>query len=287
MYFWLCSAENNRNGVCKLFLHLCMKTKESGMKAKDASAVLAQRIRDEFTRLAAQNGEEKKRVLQSFFKTGKGEYGEGDLFYGVTVPQTRALAKQYRKALEQDGGTVLEGLMCDAYHECRLLALLVLVQQMEKADDTQAQSVYRFYMEHAAYINNWDLVDLSAPQVVGAFLLRRKDWKILKEYAKSSHLWTQRIAIVSTFAFIKAGDTKPVYTVADLLLQHPHDLIQKATGWMLREAGKRVSQDEEIRYLTQRRKSSEQARCRLMPRTMLRYAIERFDSAKRAEFMRA
>lgn len=105
------------------------------------------------------------------------------------------------------------------------------------------------------------------------------------QYARSSHLWTQRIAIVSTFAFIKATDTKPVYAVGDLLLQHPHDLIQKATGWMLREAGKRVSQDEEIRYLTQKRKESEPERYRMMPRTMLRYAIERFPEPLRKDFL--
>ncbi|MBD5397433.1 DNA alkylation repair protein [bacterium] len=262
-----------------------MKTKGNKSGSAGLFAGLAQRIREDFTRLAAQNGEEKKRVLQSFFKTGKGEYGEGDLFYGVTVPQTRALAKQYRNDLAQDSGIVLEGLMCDPYHECRLLALMFLVQRMEKADDMQAEAFYRFYMAHVAYINNWDLVDLSAPQVVGEFLLRRGDWKNLKEYAKSSHLWTQRIAIVSTFAFIKAGDTKPVYTIGDLLLQHPHDLIQKATGWMLREAGKRVSQDEEIHYLTSRRKASEPVRYRIMPRTMLRYAIERFPEPLRKEFL--
>lgn len=254
-------------------------------KESKSPTVLGRRIRDDFARLAAQNGEAKKHVLQSFFKTGKGEYGEGDLFYGVTVPQTRALAKQYRNALMQDGGTVLEGLMCDPYHDCRLLALLFLVQCMEKADDAQAEAIYRFYMEHAAYINNWDLVDLSAPQIVGAFLLRRKDWKILKEYARSTHLWTQRIAIIATFAFIMAGDTKPVYTIGDLLLRHPHDLIQKATGWMLREAGKRVSQDEEIRYLASTRKASEPVRYRLMPRTMLRYAIERFPEPLRKDFL--
>lgn len=246
---------------------------------------MAQRIRNDFARLAAQNGEEKKRVLQSFFKTGKGEYGEGDLFYGVTVPQTRILLKQYQKELEQDGGAVLEELMCDPYHECRLLALLFLVLRMEKSDDAQAEAIHRFYMNHAAYINNWDLVDLSAPQVVGAFLLRRGDWKGLKEYAQSPHLWTQRIAIVSTFAFIKAGDTKPVYTIADFLLQHPHDLIRKATGWMLREAGKRVSHEEEVRYLSQKRKASEPARYRIMPRTMLRYAVERFPEPLRKDFL--
>ncbi len=247
---------------------------------------LGAQIRHEFETLAAQNGEEKKRVLQSFFKTGKGEYGEGDLFYGVTVPQTRTLARQYQKELEQDGGAVLKELMRDPRHECRLLALLFLVRQMEKADDAKADTIYRFYMKHTAYINNWDLVDLSAPQVVGAFLLRRKDWKILREYAQSPHLWTQRIAMVSTFAFIKAGDTKPVYAIADLLLQHPHDLIQKATGWMLREAGKRVSHQEEVSYLSQKRKASEPARCNIMPRTMLRYAIEHFPEPLRTRFLK-
>lgn len=250
-----------------------------------SSELLEHCIREDMARLAVQNGEEKRRVLQSFFKTAKGEYGEGDLFYGLTVPQTRALARQYRKELDADGGEVLEGLMCDPYHECRLLALLFLVWRMEKADMAQAEAIYRFYMDHAAYVNNWDLVDLSAPQIVGEWLLRSKDWQILRQYARSSHLWTQRIAIVSTFAFIKAGDTKPVYAIADLLLQHPHDLIQKATGWMLREAGKRVSQEEEMHYLTQSRKASEQARYLMMPRTMLRYAIERFPEPLRKNFL--
>lgn len=247
---------------------------------------LGQQIRHDFEILAERNGTEKKRILQSFFKTGKGQYGEGDLFYGLTVPQTRAVEKTYRKALAQDNGQVLEDLITDAYHECRLLALFFLVKKMEKADEKQAEAIYRFYMAHAAHINNWDLVDLSAPQVVGAFLLRRKDWKILKEYARSSHLWTQRIAIISTFAFIKAGNTRPVYTIGDILLQHPHDLIQKATGWMLREAGKRVSHEEEVRYLSQKRKASEPARYRLMPRTMLRYAIERFPEPLRTNFLK-
>lgn len=250
-----------------------------------SSTLLARRIREDMARLAAQNGEEKRRVLQSFFKTAKGEYGEGDLFYGLTVPQTRALAKQYRKELDEKDGEVLEGLMCDRYHECRLLALMFLVWKMEKADMAQAESIYRFYMDHVAYVNNWDLVDLSAPQVVGEWLLRSKDWRILRQYARSSHLWTQRIAIVSTFAFIKATDTKPVYAIGDLLLQHPHDLIQKATGWMLREAGKRVSQQEQIRYLTQNRKPCEPARYLMMPRTMLRYSIERFPEPLRKDFL--
>ena len=255
-------------------------------KASNKSeAGLLLQIRNEMLQLAAQNGGEKRRILQSFFKTGKGEYGEGDLFYGITVPQIRALAKRYRKDLEADEGAVLEGLMCDAYHECRMLALLFLVEQMQKAEGAQAGFIFRFYMEHAAHINNWDLVDLSAPQIVGAFLLRRKNWKILKEYAQSSHLWTQRIAVVATFAFTKAGDTVPVYAISDLLLQHPHDLIQKATGWMLREAGKRISQEEEVRYLSQKRKASEPPRYRIMPRTMLRYAIERFPEALRKDFL--
>ncbi len=256
---------------------------ESNLRATPA---LGQQIRHDFETLSAQNGKEKKQILQSFFKTGKGQYGEGDLFYGLTVPQTRALEKKHHKALEQDNAQVLEGLITDAYHECRLLALFFLIKKMEKADEKQAEAIYRFYMEHAACINNWDLVDLSAPQIVGAFLLRRKDWKILKVYARSSHLWTQRIAILSTFAFIKAGDSRPVYTIGDLLLQHPHDLIQKATGWMLREAGKRVSHEEEVRYLCQKRKDSEPARYRLMPRTMLRYAIERFPEPLRTNFLK-
>ncbi len=236
--------------------------------------------------LARANGPEKKAVLQSFFKTGKGQYGEGDIFYGITVPQVRNLAKKYRQALFRESGDTLTALIRNPYHECRLLALLCMVKEMEKAEPAKAEALYRFYMEHAAYVNNWDLVDLSAPQIVGEWHLRSKDWKPLKDYARSQHLWTQRIAILATFAFIKAGDTEPVYTIGDILLQHPHDLIRKATGWMLREAGKRVSEQEEKLYLTRCRKKSEPPRYRLMPRTMLRYAIERFTPAERQAFLK-
>ena len=283
------------------------------------------------------NGAEKRMVLQSFFKTAPGQYGQGDLFLGVSVPQVRALLKEYRDVLGvQRGGFLcheafgrggipyretLQGLLDEPYHECRLFALLALVQwsqQLEKRwnrDKARLQGkeaarpvdvskdpgeiLYRFYMENAARVNNWDLVDLTAPSVVGAYLLRQGNPADLLSYARSSHLWTQRIAMVSTFAFLKAGDAGPTYAVADLLLYHPHDLIQKAVGWMLREAGKRVSEAGEIAYLSGSApvpagkgefcepfiRKQPARRYEVMPRAMLRYAVERLPAGDRSRLL--
>lgn len=217
--------------------------------------------------------EEKREVLQKFFKTGKGEYGSGDKFLGVTVPQIRAVAKANRDV----GLKELEPLVCSEWHEVRLCALLVLVQKMSKATSDEGRlEIYDFYLSHTRYINNWDLVDLSAPHVVGAYL-SGKPHDRLYELAASNLLWDNRIAVVATYAFIKKNDCDDIYRLAVMLINHPHDLMHKAIGWMLREAGKR-DKKRLAAFL-------EEYRLKL-PRTTLRYAIEKMSPEERRHFMR-
>jgi 3-methyladenine DNA glycosylase AlkD len=196
-----------------------------------------------------------------FFKTGPGQYGEGDKFRGLTVPQMRSLARKYRDLDEADA---LE-LLASPWHEDRLVALLLLVQKYERADDAGRAKIHRAYLANVRYINNWDLVDLSAGYIVGRHLDAR-DISLLKKLAASKDLWERRIAIVATSAFIRQEDFRPTLEVASLLLGDSHDLIHKATGWMLREVGKR---DRSVldAFLEKNYKR--------MPRTTLRYAIER------------
>ena len=203
------------------------------------------------------------KVLQRFFKTGKGEYGEGDVFLGIKVPVQRKVARKYFGLQLTD----IRKLLASKIHEHRLVALLILIQKYEYEEKT----VYDLYLKKTRYINNWDLVDLSAPKIVGQHLLTR-DRKVLYRLAKSRNLWERRIAIVSTFTFIRNGDYKDTLKLARLLLHDRHDLIHKAAGWMLREIGKRDQKILET-FLKQHAK--------VMPRTMLRYAIERFDKKKR------
>jgi len=210
--------------------------------------------------------EEKAAFLPRFFKAGPGEYGEGDKFFGISVPQQRKIAKKYSDMAFEH----VETLLNSEYHECRLTALLILVQRFEGGDEKQKQKIVGFYLEHINRVNNWDLVDLSAPKILGAYLVGR-DVSILYEFARSADLWKQRIAIVATFPFIRRGEFEHTLRIAETLLDHPHDLIHKAVGWMLREVGKQDSQAEE-KFLKRY--------CRAMPRTMLRYAIERFDDNK-------
>ncbi|MDR1591612.1 MAG: DNA alkylation repair protein [Prevotellaceae bacterium] len=217
----------------------------------------------------------KKAFLPHFFKTGKGQYGEGDLFIGVVVPRLRALVKQFDMPSMEE----IDKLLADPYHECRLTGLLFLIKMYASThSETLRQSVYDFYLAHYTCINNWDLVDLSAPQIVGEHLLTRNR-TVLRTLATDNHLWLQRIAIVSTFTFIKHNQLDDTYTLADILLLHQHDLIHKAVGWMLREAGKR-SFESEYTFLTTN------DRYKMMPRTMLRYAIERFDEPMRQDFLK-
>lgn len=207
---------------------------------------------------------EKAKILAGFFKTGKGEYGEGDVFLGITVPQTRTIAIKYKDLVFSD----IKKLLQSKIHEERLIALLILVHKFEKGSDEVKENVFEYYIQYTKYINNWDLVDLTADKIVGGYLLD-KPRTILLRLAKSKNLWERRIAMIATFQFIKEQkEYKDTFAIAEILLNDKHDLIQKAVGWMLREVGKRISQNVEEQFL--------QKHYRAMSRTMLRYAIERF-----------
>lgn len=217
--------------------------------------------------LRSLGNEEKRRVLSGFFKTGKGEYGEGDMFFGIPVPLTRGVAKRHKTA---DMATV-NALLASEWHEARLCALLILVEKMKKADADSAKDIVETYLASTARINNWDLVDLSASYIVGAYLLD-KPRDLLYRLASSPLLWDNRIAMVSTYAFIKRGDLDDTFALALRLISHPHELMHKAVGWMLREAGKRDMA---------RLSAFVDAHWHEMPRTMLRYAIEKYPEAER------
>ncbi|WP_156981180.1 DNA alkylation repair protein [Phocaeicola abscessus] len=224
------------------------------------------------TVLQAYAKEEKRLHLPRFFKTGKGEYAEGDRFLGVVVPDIRAVAKRYGKASFEE----LKPAIVSKWHEVRLCVLLILVLKSRQGTEEEREDAYSFYLAHSAYVNNWDLVDLSAPTVVGEYLLG-KSHEVLYRLAESASLWDNRIAIVSTYAFIQKHELDDTYALAAKLMPHPHDLIHKAVGWMLREAGKRD---------VQRLFSFVERYRREMPRTMLRYAIEKFDEGQRSYLMR-
>ncbi|HSB33076.1 MAG TPA: DNA alkylation repair protein [Nitrospirota bacterium] len=227
--------------------------------------------RDIKKRLRLLADKEKARVLRGFFKTGPGQYGEGDLFLGITVPALRRLAKQCRDTSIAEAAR----LLASPVHEERLLALLLLVRIFEAGDEAAKKKICGFYLRNTRYVNNWDLVDLSAPNIVGNYLLD-KSRKPLYAFAKSRDLWKRRIAIMATFAFIKEHDYADTLRISGLLLNDEHDLIHKAVGWMLREVGKRALSAEET-FLKKHYKT--------MPRTMLRYAIERFPGGKRRKYL--
>ncbi|MFH1575578.1 MAG: DNA alkylation repair protein [Candidatus Nealsonbacteria bacterium] len=212
---------------------------------------------------------EKAKVLQGFFKTGKGEYGEGDVFLGVVVPELRKIAQKYAGLSLKDAIKLLHSEI----HEERLTALLVLVSRFQAEEEQE--KVYNLYLKNTKYINNWDLVDLSADKIVGVYLLN-KPKSILCKLAKSKNIWERRVAIIATFNFIKNNEFSETLKIAKILLNDKHDLIQKAVGWMLREVGKRDFETEE-RFLKEH--------CREMPRTMLRYAIERFPKSQRKRYL--
>ncbi len=216
----------------------------------------------------------KARVLQSFFKTGKGGYGEGDIFLGIAVPRQRALAKKYETELSAND---LEKLLKSKIHEERLVGILILVAKFQKGEENEKGEVFRFYLKHTRNINNWDLVDLSAPNIVGEYLLT-KDRETLYQLAGSHNLWEKRIAILSTFAFIKRGQSRDALAISQILFNDNHDLIHKAVGWMLRETGKRCSQKTLTDFLDQYKTR--------MPRTMLRYAIERLPEKTRKNYLK-
>lgn len=214
---------------------------------------------------------EDARFLQRFFKTGPGEYGEGDVFLGIRVPAVRKVAREHEGLAPDDAAELLR----TGAHEERLLALLILVRAYQRGDAARRREVHDLYLAHTRFINNWDLVDLSAEHVVGAHLWDR-DRSVLDRLARSEVLWERRIAILATFHFIKRGHFADTLRIARALLRDPHDLIHKAVGWMLREVGKRDQATEEA-FL--------RAHCRRMPRTMLRYAIERFPEPLRKRYL--
>lgn len=218
--------------------------------------------------------------LSRFFKTGKGQYGEGDKFLGIKVPVTRDVVKQCWQDTSFDD---LEACICSEYHEIRLAALLALVQIFKhaKKDKVLQQCCVDFYLSHTEFINNWDLVDLSCYELLGVWLLD-KDRTLLYDLARDGKtIWEQRIGMVSTMQFLRHGELDDTYAIAEIFLNKPqrlHDLLQKAVGWLLREVGKR---DE------QRLKDWLSTRYTTMPRTMLRYAIEKFSEEERNYFMKS
>jgi 3-methyladenine DNA glycosylase AlkD len=226
-------------------------------------------VEEELQKLA---NPEKAKILSGFFKTAMGEYGEGDIFLGIPVPKQRKIAKQYSD-LPLKG---VQKLLLSKIHEYRLVALIILIHQYGKVNKSGRKEIFDFYLSNKRHINNWDLVDLSAPNIIGDYLMD-KNRAVLYKLVKSDNLWEKRIAIMATFTFIRNNEFEDTFHIAEILLNDRHDLIQKAVGWMLREIGKRSRDNEEeflIKYY------------REMPRTMLRYAVERFDEQKRRLYLK-
>jgi len=215
---------------------------------------------------------EQAKILQGFFKTGVGEYGEGDVFLGIKVPVQRKFAQKYSGL----NFLSIQKLLNSKVHEHRLVGLLILLEKFKKGSETDKGTVFNLYLKNTHKINNWDLVDLTAPNIVGEFLFE-KERKIIYDLARSKNLWEKRIAMISTFYFIRKEDFDDALMIAEMLLNDEHDLIHKAVGWMLREVGKK---DVEVleKFLKFHYKK--------MPRTMLRYAIEKFEEGKRKMYLR-
>lgn len=210
--------------------------------------------------------------LQRFFKTAKGEYGEGDRFLGIRVPVLRKIAKKNRNIHINDAARLLR----TPFHEARMLALLILIDQFDNGSEEERNAIYHLYMDHTEHINNWDLVDISAGRIPGEHL-KEHSRAPLYELAASEILWERRIAIIATSAYIKEKDFEDALAIAEILVNDEHDLIQKAVGWMLREIGKQSLRAEE-KFLKTHYKT--------MPRTMLRYAIEKFPETKRQKYLK-
>ncbi len=225
---------------------------------------------------------ERAKTNQHYFKTGPGEYGEGDIFIGVTVPNQRKVAKKYYNLPLPE----VENLLQSKIHEERLTAVIILVEQFKKANTQTQKEIYNFYLANTRYINNWDIIDSSAPYIVSVYLWEntaqksspsKETMSVLTKLAKSSSIWERRIAIMSTFYFIKMGDINETFIIAEMLLHDQHDLIQKAVGWMLREVGNSVGIEIEETFLKKHYQT--------MPRTMLRYAIEKFPAERRKAYL--
>jgi len=230
------------------------------------------KVQEVTKRLFALGDKERAAVSQRFFKTGPGEYGEGDIFLGIKVPVLRNLAKEYFDLSLKNVNTILES----KFHEERLLALFIMVDQFSRGDRKKKKSIYELYLKNTGFINNWDLVDSSAHYIVGPYLMA-KSKALLYDMARSDLLWERRIAIMSTFHYIKNDKFNDTLKIAARLLSDEEDLIHKAVGWMLREIGKRHLPSEETFLKKHYQK---------MPRTMLRYAIEKFPESKRQRYLK-
>ena len=215
---------------------------------------------------------EKAKILSRFFRTGPGEYGENDRFLGITVPDIRRIVKKHRHTSLKHALKLLHS----RYHEERLAALLLMVARYECGDAALKKEIFDLYVNNTSCINNWDLVDLTAPHIVGEQLYRSSR-SILSKFARSESLWERRVAILATFYFIRKGESRETLKIAKILRHDPHDLIHKAVGWMLREVGKRCSMETECVFLDKY--------AAVMPRTMLRYAIERFPKNLKNHYM--
>lgn len=224
--------------------------------------------------LSAKANPEKAAFFPRFFKTGPGDYGEGDQFLGVTVPDCRIVARSYKDLSLKDTLTLLHS----QWHEERLTALLILVLAFKHANDARRREIYELYLDNTALINNWDLVDLSSRDIVGGYLYEHPELlPTLDQLANSKLLWDRRISIIATFYFLQKSDPEPTLDVAEKLLSDKHDLIQKAVGWMLRELGKRIDEQLLLNFLAKHYTT--------ISRTTLRYAIERFDPEKRRKLL--
>ena len=213
----------------------------------------------------------KAEILQRFFKTGEGEYGEGDIFLGLTVPKSRQIAKAYKNIPVSE----IEELLHSKIHEERLIALILLVNQFKKGSKEDQKQIFDSYLRNTEFINNWDLVDLSAKHIIGGYLDDKKR-DVLYKLASSKNVWERRIAIIATFFFINKNDFSDTVKISEKLIKDKHDLIQKAVGWVLRETGKKNKQVLE-NFLKKYHKA--------MPRTMLRYAIEKFPLEIRKSYL--
>lgn len=216
---------------------------------------------------------EKAKILQRFFKTGKGQYGEADIFLGIIIPIQRKIATQFSAITLTD----VVNLIKNPIHEYRMIGLFILINQYKRGEEKEKKIIFNLYIQHTDYINNWDLVDVSAPHIVGDYLKNKED-NILYTFAKSQSVWKKRIAMLATFTDIKGGRYDRALAIADILVNDSHDLIQKAVGWMLREIGKRGGLQEEEQFLKKYATT--------MPRTMLRYAIERFPEEQRQYYLK-
>lgn len=231
-----------------------------------------ERVETIISELMAYQQADKQEIFPRFFKTGKGEYGEGDRFMGVSVPQVRLISKRNRDISLDE----VEQLLASPWHEARQCALFILTLQYQRAKAEERKTIVDFYLSHTDRINNWDLVDVSAHYILGDYLLSHSRG-ILYRLAESPSLWENRIAMMSTYAFIRKGELDDTYALATRMMHHPHDLMHKAIGWMLREAGKK-NVERLTRYVNQHAGQ--------MPRTMLRYAIEKLEDGLRQEIMK-